>query len=80
MVLLSICTYEFWAMDLKCSSSLYVYILEFSNYVLGVIVMVMVFNAPCNSNSEISWRSVSLVEETGVPGEKQQPVGSHFTA
>jgi hypothetical protein len=31
--------------------------------------MVMVFNTTFNNISVISWRSVSLVEETGVPGE-----------
>ena len=30
----------------------------------------MVFNATFNNISAISWRSVLLVEETGVPGKK----------
>jgi hypothetical protein len=30
---------------------------------------VMVFNIPFNNISNISWQSVLLVEETGVPGE-----------
>jgi hypothetical protein len=29
----------------------------------------MVFNATFNNISDISWRSVSLVEKTGVPGK-----------
>ena len=33
------------------------------------LVMVMVVNATLNNISAISWRSVLLVEETGVPGE-----------
>jgi hypothetical protein len=33
--------------------------------------MVMVFNATFNNISVISWQSVLLVEETGVPGEDQ---------
>jgi hypothetical protein len=33
----------------------------------------MVFNAPFNNISVISWRSVLLVEETGVPGENHRP-------
>ena len=37
----------------------------------------MVFSATFNNISIISWRSVSLVEETGVPGENHQPVASH---
>ena len=32
-------------------------------------VRIMVFNATFNNISVISWRSVLLVEETGVPGE-----------
>jgi hypothetical protein len=32
---------------------------------------VMVFNGPFNNISDISWRSVLLLEETGVPGENQ---------
>jgi len=33
-------------------------------------VRVMVFNTTFNNMSVISWRSVLLVEETGVPGQK----------
>ena len=36
----------------------------------------MLFNATFNNISVISWRSVLLVEETGVPGENHQPVAS----
>ena len=38
-----------------------------------IMVMVMVFNATFNNVSDISWRSVLLVEETGVPGENHRP-------
>ena len=34
----------------------------------------MVFNATFNNISAIMWRSVLLVEETGVPGENHRPV------
>jgi hypothetical protein len=37
----------------------------------------MVFNAGFNNISLVSWRSVLLVEETGVPGENHGPVASH---
>jgi len=37
----------------------------------------MVFSAIFNNISAISWRSVLLVEETGVPGENHRPVASH---
>ena len=34
----------------------------------------MVFNATFNNISVISWRSVLLMEETGISGENHQPV------
>ena len=37
----------------------------------------MMFNATFNNISVISWQSVSLMEETGVPGESQRPAASH---
>ena len=37
----------------------------------------MVFNATYISISVISWRSVLLVEETGVPEENHRPATSH---
>ena len=38
----------------------------------------MVFNATFNNISVISWQSILLVEETGVPGENHRPVTSHW--
>jgi len=38
----------------------------------------MVFNAAVNNISGISWRSVLLVVETGVPGENHRPSTSHW--
>ena len=38
----------------------------------------MVFNATFNNMSGISWRSVLLVEETGMPGENHRPAVSHL--
>ena len=35
---------------------------------------VMVLNATINNISAISWRSLLLVEETGIPGENNRPV------
>jgi len=43
----------------------------------GIKVKVMLFNAAFNNISVISWRSVLLVDETGVPGENHRPVASH---
>jgi hypothetical protein len=37
----------------------------------------MVFNTAFNNISAISWQSVLLVEETGVPGENHRPAASH---
>ena len=34
--------------------------------------------ATVNNITVISWRSVLLMEETGVPGENHQPVASHL--
>jgi hypothetical protein len=38
----------------------------------------MVFSSTFNNISAISWRSVLLVEETGVSGENHRPVTSHW--
>ena len=38
----------------------------------------MVFNATFNNISVISWRSVLLVEGTGVPGGNYRPVARHW--
>jgi hypothetical protein len=40
----------------------------------------MVFNATFNNISVTSWRSVLLVEKTGVPGENHRPVASQEAA
>ena len=37
----------------------------------------MVFNATFNNISILSWRSVLMVEESGIPGENHRPVASH---
>ena len=44
---------------------------------LDVTVRVMLINTTCNNISEVSWRSVLLVEKTGVPGENHRPAVSH---
>ena len=38
----------------------------------------MVFNTTLNNVSVISWRSVLLEEESGVPRENHWPVASHW--
>ena len=42
-----------------------------------VMAEVMVFNATFNNISDLSWRSVLLVEETGVLVENHRPVASY---
>jgi hypothetical protein len=42
--------------------------------VISLIVRVIVFNATFNNISVIPWRSVLLVEETGVSGENHDSV------
>jgi hypothetical protein len=41
------------------------------------MVWFIVFNVTFNNSSVISWRSILLVEETGVPGENHRNVTSH---
>jgi hypothetical protein len=48
------------------------------NNIYIYMVRVMVFNTTYHNISVILWRSVLLVEETGVPGENHQPVVSHW--
>jgi hypothetical protein len=43
----------------------------------GLGIRVIVFNATFNNISVISWWSVLLVEEIGVPGENHKPASSH---
>ena len=45
---------------------------------MRVRVIAMVFNATFNNISVISWWSVLLVEETGVPGENHRPITRHW--
>jgi len=39
--------------------------------------MIMAFNGTFNNMSAISWRSILLVEETGVLGENQRSAAIH---
>ena len=47
---------------------------------VGSGVAVVVFNATFKNISVISWQSVLLVGETGVPRENHWPVASHWQA
>jgi len=46
------------------------WVLGTTGQVVYLFACLMVFNATFNNISVISWRSVLLAEETGVPGEK----------
>ena len=48
-----------------------------NKYVIWLMVWFMVFNTNSYNISVISWRSVLLVEKTGVPEENDQPTISH---
>jgi hypothetical protein len=39
----------------------------------------MVFNATFNNISAISWQSVLLMEENGVPGENNRPTSDEYS-
>ena len=55
----------------------YMYLQYLRNYVVLVFRGgSMMFNTTFNNISVISWWSVLLVEETGVPGENHRPVAS----
>ena len=68
---------------MKCDASYYFSKIINYKYLLILFwskhfVSLMVFNATFNNISDISWRSVLLVEETGVPGENHRPVASQW--
>ena len=54
-----------------CSMTLSVYVSSHERVVC--LICAMVLNATFNNISVISWRSVLLVEETGVPGHNHPP-------
>ena len=47
-------------------------------WIVSWLIGLMVFNAAFNNISVISWRSVLLMEETGVPGESHRTVARHL--
>ena len=49
----------------------------FKHEMIVWLVLFMGFNTIFNNISVISWQSVSLVEETGVPSENLQPAVCH---
>jgi len=51
---------------------------HFSSLIVQFFVWFIVFNATFNNIPVISWRSVLLVKETGVPRKKHWPVASHW--
>jgi len=45
---------------------------------ISIVVWFVVFSATVNNISVISWRSVLLVEKTGIPWENHRPVTGHW--
>ena len=70
MLFLNICVID----CLDCSNT---YCMSFGRFLDG-LVWFMVFNATLNNISVISWGSVVLVEETGIPRENHRPVASYW--
>ena len=63
----------------SCVYSLHVWIFQLSITGLSLQVLrFMAFSATYNNISVISWLSILLVEETGVPGENHWPDASHW--
>ena len=54
----------------------YEILLQCSNFLVW-FGLLLVFNTTFNNVSFILWRSVLMVEETGVAEENHQPVASH---
>ena len=52
-------------------------LLVLADKIWGVRARAMVLNATFNNISVISWQSVLLVEETGVPRENHISIASH---
>jgi hypothetical protein len=50
---------------------------ELGNLHLKIRVILMVFNATFNNISVISWWSILLVQETGVPGGNHRPAANN---
>jgi hypothetical protein len=57
---------------------IYIYKILNSMYKNISTLMILIFNATFNNISVRLWRSVLLVEVTGVPGENHRPVASHW--
>ena len=45
--------------------------------IIGIRAKCMVFKATFSNISVVSWRSVLVLEETKLPGEKHRPAASH---
>ena len=79
-----------WIVDHHCSNLIFIVIYLLTliigyfvlslmvSWLLWIRVVDMVFNATLNNISVISWRSVLLVEETGVPEDNHQLAASYW--
>jgi hypothetical protein len=66
----------FILLHIRCRLYQHIFIFCISGQCIGWFGL-MVFNATFNNISVISWWTVLLGEENGVPGENHRPVASH---
>jgi hypothetical protein len=67
-----------WKIKSLCRPGSFDWRLNFTPFVRDNGLVYMVLSATFNNISAISWRSVLLMEETGVPGEHHRPVATHW--
>jgi hypothetical protein len=76
-----------WCFDLELTDNwwrsgqngkLYIAWFSWIKLITTYMIIIMVFSATFNNISVISWLSVLLVDETGVPRENERPAASHW--
>jgi hypothetical protein len=69
--------YEFWYLSNFSYTPVPNFTTKNNAIPVTIDVCLMMRNATVNDISDMSWRSVLLVEEIGGPGENHRPVASH---
>jgi hypothetical protein len=69
--------YEFWYLSNFSYTPVPNFTTQNNAIPVTIDVCLMMRNATVNDISDMSWRSVLLVEEIGGPGENHRPVASH---
>ena len=74
----STCSIDIWEgifkRPLKKINSINMFVCKYHLFIKDGLVWFMVLNTTFNNISVTSWRSILLVEETGVPGENYRPL------